>query len=86
MDYEEAKQKLEGMVSDSDIPIFDLLSAQMQAIQIACEIFADRNPIDASTSLGLGLIQTLIALLFSKKVDCERLNNLIRDGENLKDD
>ena len=85
MNYDEARKKLEEYVSPSDIPLFDLLSIHTDGIKTTLEIFSDRNPHTQTTSLALAVIQTLIAVCFSKKVEMENLEKVIAKGEDIND-
>lgn len=68
---------LEEFISPSDIPLVDLIGGEIENIAIAVRIFKDRNPIEASSSLLLGSIQTLISFTTGVKVPAQELMDLI---------
>lgn len=77
---------LEEFISPSDIPLVDLIGGEIENIAIAVQIFKDRNPIEASSSLLLGTIQTLISFTTSVKVPAQELMDLIVKYSEVNDD
>lgn len=68
---------LEEFISPSDIPLVDLIGGEIENMAIAVRIFKDRNPIEATSSLLLGAIQTLISFTTGVKVPAHELMELI---------
>lgn len=85
---EDYREQLEEFVSASDIPLFDLVSANIDAITISTNIFSDRNTADNTTAFILGIIKTIISMLLNIEVDMEDLQEFIikQDKKDNKDD
>lgn len=73
---EDLNKKLEDFISPSDIPLVDLIGGEIDNINIAVQIFKDRNPVAAVSSLVLGTIQTLINFLTGVTVPTKEIMNL----------
>lgn len=69
-------KRLEDFISPSDIPLVDLIGGEIDNIAIAVQIFKDRNPVAAASSLILGTIQTLISFLVGITVPTKEIMDL----------
>lgn len=85
---EDYREQLEEFVSVSDIPLFDLVSANIDAITISTNIFSDRNTAENTTSFILGIIKTIISMLLNIEVDMNDLQEFLvkQDEKDNKDD
>lgn len=76
-DGKDLRAQLEEIVSPSDIPLFDIIAANVDAITSTVQVFKDRNPIPATSALVLGVIQTIIAFTCGVSVDTSDLRHFI---------
>lgn len=78
---EDYREQLEELVSVSDIPLFDLVSANIDAITISTNIFSDRNTADNTAAFILGIIKTIISMLLNIEVDMGDLQEFLLKQE-----
>lgn len=79
------RKALEEFVSPSDIPLFDLAVSAIDDLVIIQSIFSDRNSIESTGSLTLGIIKSTIASLTGVEVDMDTLMELIVEGKSTND-
>lgn len=80
------RRQLEEFVSPSDIPLFDIITSNLDAICTVADIFSDRNTSESTSSLILAIIKSTIDALTGLDVDLNKLNELLIESENKQND
>ena len=80
------RRQLEEFVSPSDIPLFDIIISNLDAICTVADIFSDRNTSESTSSLILAIIKSTIDALTGLDVDLNKLNELLIESENKQND
>ena len=81
------RKQLEEFVSPSDIPLFEVVSSNIDSICTIKDIFSDRNSQENTYSFILGVIKSVIVSLTGREIDIEKIHNLLINdlGEELDD-
>lgn len=80
------REQLEEFVSPSDIPLFDIIISNLDAICIVADIFSDRNTAESTSSLILAIIKSTIDALTGLDVDLQKINELLINSEGRNND
>lgn len=80
------REQLEEFVSPSDIPLFDIIISNLDAICTVADIFSDRNTKESTSSLILAIIKSTIDALTGLDVDLQKINELLINSEGRNND